>query len=247
MELTVLKDTKLKPSLQQASELPASEIAEVKKGTVIPVLAYRDVESHLIITIDGTKFDLKKLHPSGKNTWYCYENDLEDPTGVGPNNNPKDIAPTKLKDRGASFSLPGFSGLYYFGDPISNKAPNFTWGEALHYNGRTHRPPNDASVVYNVIKLAEVLEEVRRRFNNKTITINSWYRDPTTNRKVGGASQSRHLVGDAADIQVEGLTPYQVRAALESWWGIRGGLAAGVGFTHIDLRGYAARWKYPGA
>lgn len=87
------------------------------------------------------------------------------------------------------------------------------------------------------------LEEVRAIFN-APISINSWYRDPATNRAVGGASQSRHMVGDAADFVVRGFSPYTVNSRLDSWYSTRGGLASASVFTHLDCRGYKARWSY---
>lgn len=47
-----------------------------------------------------------------------------------------------------------------------------------------------------------VLEPLRRRFG--VIRITSGYRCPTLNAKVGGAGNSQHLRGEAADIHVSG-------------------------------------------
>ena len=88
------------------------------------------------------------------------------------------------------------------------------------------------------------MEEVRDRLGGRPITINSWYRDPVTNRRVGGASRSRHLVGDAVDFVAPGIHPYDVYDRLNRWWGAKGGLASATVFTHIDTRGYYARWSY---
>lgn len=63
-------------------------------------------------------------------------------------------------------------------------------------------------------------------------------------KAVGGASQSRHLVGDAVDFVVVGLHPSEVYSRLDLWWGNRGGLASSSVFTHLDVRGYEARWSY---
>ena len=87
-----------------------------------------------------------------------------------------------------------------------------------------------------------------RSYGGRRIQINSWYRDPITNKAVGGASQSRHMAGDAVDfLVVEGagyLNPFDVYGRLDPWWGNRGGLASSSLFTHIDVRGYKARWHY---
>lgn len=118
---------------------------------------------------------------------------------------------------------------------------NFTWAEATK-NGR--RLPLSLAVENSIILLAKELEEVRSFFGHVPITIHSWYRTPQVNRAVNGASNSRHLLGDAADISIQGISPSEVYKRLDSWWGDRGGLGKGETFTHLDLRGTRARWNY---
>src|SRR5690625_940636 len=83
------------------------------------------------------------------------------------------------------------------------------------------------------------LERLRYNLGNKPITINSGYRTPAHNKRVGGASKSQHLYGKAADIVVKGVSPSRVYAAADK-------LFNGVGkyntFTHVDTRGYKARF-----
>jgi uncharacterized protein YcbK (DUF882 family) len=147
--------------------------------------------------------------------------------------------------------FPGFAGTYYSNDPIYfenqfGQRGNFTWGEALHADPATgfYRRPATAAIVYNILEMTRVMEEIRRRFGNRSIGINSWYRDPVTNAAIGGASNSRHMTGDAIDFVVSGVHPFDVFANLDPWWGNRGGLASSSVFTHIDMRGYRARWDY---
>jgi uncharacterized protein YcbK (DUF882 family) len=85
---------------------------------------------------------------------------------------------------------------------------------------------------------------VRALFGNRSVEVNSWYRDPATNLRVGGWAMSRHIHGDAVNFKVEGVSPQDVYARLDPWWGRRGGLASSSQFTHIDARGYRARWLY---
>ena len=74
----------------------------------------------------------------------------------------------------------------------------------------------------------------------------SGYRSPAHNREVGGATNSEHMQGRAADIKVAGFTPRQVADTIERL--IRegrmkqGGLGRYASFTHYDTRGTAARW-----
>ena len=108
------------------------------------------------------------------------------------------------------------------------------------------RLPENSTVSQHIIRVTQALEEVREKLGGRAITITSGYRPPAVNRLVGGASASRHVVGDAADFAVAGMTPRAVYAALDSWWGSRGGLAYGNGFVHLDCRNLKARWTYPG-
>lgn len=124
------------------------------------------------------------------------------------------------------------------------RGSKFTWGELTK---NLSRVPENITVTKNLIVLAQHLDLARVRLGNRPITITSAYRPPAVNKAVGGVMTSRHLYGDAADIVVQGLSPREVYRRLESWHGNRGGLGDSVGFTHIDLRGYAARWDYGNA
>ena len=82
-------------------------------------------------------------------------------------------------------------------------------------------------------------EMIRRHFG-KPITINSGYRTPAYNAKVGGAGGSKHKEGKAADIVVSGVSPQKVAQYAEEI-GIKA-LHAYNTFTHIDTRPNYARW-----
>jgi len=49
-----------------------------------------------------------------------------------------------------------------------------------------------------------VLEPIRERFG--PVMVNSGYRCPTLNRSMGGAPNSQHCLGEAADIEVPGMS-----------------------------------------
>lgn len=118
---------------------------------------------------------------------------------------------------------------------------HFSWGE---FTKDLTRIPQDVRVVENIVRLATYLEDVRSRFGKASIVINSAYRPPSINRAVGGSSNSFHLYGAAADIVVSGFRPHEVYKHLNQWHGDKGGLGDGAAFTHIDLRGYRARFTY---
>ena len=97
----------------------------------------------------------------------------------------------------------------------------------------------------NLQILAEQLEVLREHFQ-KPITINSGYRSPEHNAKVGGTENSQHLLGKAADIVIDGISPDEVADAIEflieGKMMKQGGLGRYVDFTHYDIRGKKSRW-----
>lgn len=118
---------------------------------------------------------------------------------------------------------------------------NFVWGEATAQGARV---PQSKSVVAGIIKIAQYLEGIRQYLGDRSITVNSWYRPARVNAQVGGVSNSTHLLGHAVDFVVDGIPPLEVYRLLNSWHGSRGGLGRSSQFTHLDLRGYQARWQY---
>ncbi|MEY3298378.1 MAG: hypothetical protein RLZZ597_1638 [Cyanobacteriota bacterium] len=244
-ELRVISDTLLKAQPQLSAELRAEDKVFVKKGTVFWLNSYGSVErNHIRVALEGTA-----LGPQRRNSWYAYVPDVEI-NGNEPDNQPKDEPPVKPaatpKDLGKAMRFPGFRAVYYTNAPIlwktaSGGPGNFTWGEATH-NGT--RIPENPQVVYGIVRIAQALEEIRQIYGGRPITINSWYRPRAINAAVGGASRSRHILGDAVDFNVSGIHPHDVYKRLDDWWGNRGGLASSSAFTHIDTRGYRARWAY---
>lgn len=88
--------------------------------------------------------------------------------------------------------------------------------------------------------------QVLRDYLGKPIKINSGYRSPEYNAKIGGAKNSFHVKGMAADIVADGFTPKQLFDIIESLQNkgqmIVGGLKAYNTFVHYDIRGHLARW-----
>ncbi len=90
-----------------------------------------------------------------------------------------------------------------------------------------------------------VLEDVRNHFGESVI-ITSAVRTPEHNRDVGGSISSYHLPDQgacAADIVVVGVEPAEVQAYLKSRpYANLLGIGSYRTFTHVDTRGYEARW-----
>lgn len=247
--LQVVGDTLFKSRPVLSGELPDDEKVFVKNNTVFELSAYdQPANNHVKVTLRGAF-----LGPKQRNSWFCYLPDIY-VVGTEIGNNPDDQNNSGGNgggNRGIPLQFPGFTGTYYANDPIYWQTQyggrgNFTWAEALHVNPTTgaYRRPSGSEVIYGILRIAKAMEEIRKRYGDRPIIVTSWYRDPATNAAVGGASQSRHLVGDALDFIVPGRHPFDVYADLDNWWGNRGGLASSSQFTHIDARGYRARWNY---
>lgn len=87
--------------------------------------------------------------------------------------------------------------------------------------------------------LVELLQKIRDYFGTP-LNINSAYRSPAHNKKVGGSPKSQHLEGTAADIVLQGVTPLLVAQYAVSIQA--GGVGLYKTFTHVDVRVSKARW-----
>ena len=91
------------------------------------------------------------------------------------------------------------------------------------------------------VQLIEVLEDVREHFDGR-VRITSGCRCAAHNRSVGGAPDSEHTRGTAADIVVDGVAAHVVYDYLSTKYAGRFGIGKYTTWTHIDVRQRAARW-----
>lgn len=98
--------------------------------------------------------------------------------------------------------------------------------------------------------LLQLLERIRAEVNNKypaptprRIIIISGYRCPTHNKNEGGAKNSQHLYGKAADIKADGISAEQLGPICDRL-NPNGGVGFGNNIVHVDTRSYRSRWKY---
>ncbi len=94
-----------------------------------------------------------------------------------------------------------------------NLTPHFTLKEmtlseyAIRH-GIDNTPANNQIV--NLKRLCENILEPLRAMVDKPINVTSGYRSPSVNSGIGGSPTSQHMKGEAADINVENLTPQQL-------------------------------------
>jgi len=88
------------------------------------------------------------------------------------------------------------------------------------------------SIDYQLVRILERL----RKFFGTPIVISSGNRCEEHNEAEGGAPDSQHLLGKAADIQVKGASPTRVYDLLDEWYPDRYGLIEYKYFTHFDVR-----------
>lgn len=84
------------------------------------------------------------------------------------------------------------------------------------------------------------LECLRAAIGNKPIYITSGYRCEIHNKSVGGAVNSQHLKGKAADIYIKGDMGELVRLADRIFY--QGGMGVYKNFIHLDTS-KKRRWK----
>lgn len=122
-------------------------------------------------------------------------------------------------------------------------SPNFT-REELHCKGAEcqGREPS-LTIRLRLVAVAEDMLEPLRRELGQPFTVLSGYRCPIHNERVGGASQSKHMLGEAFDPAVPAGQQAEWRAAMERVPAIRdGGLGTyPSGGLHGDL-GPKRRW-----
>ncbi len=93
-------------------------------------------------------------------------------------------------------------------------------------------------------ELVTIIQNIRDHFAT-SVSINSAYRTPSWNEKVGGVKNSYHTMGMAADIHVSGVAPSEVAKYAETI-GVRGvGLYST--FVHVDSRQYKYYWQGSGS
>lgn len=96
--------------------------------------------------------------------------------------------------------------------------------------------------VFISLALVNLLQKIRDHFD-KAVIINSAYRTEAHNKSIGGATYSQHKYGLAADIHINGVTPKEIAAYVETLLPSSGGIGIYKSFVHIDVRRVKSRWN----
>lgn len=95
----------------------------------------------------------------------------------------------------------------------------------------------------NLARLAIALEALRAGLGGVPLHVNSGYRCPSYNKRIGGASASQHMQGKAADLSGRKVRPREIAKVAETVPAFRnGGIGRYPTFTHVDIRPGIARW-----
>jgi uncharacterized protein YcbK (DUF882 family) len=101
------------------------------------------------------------------------------------------------------------------------------------------------SVYNNIKKLAVELQKIRDVWG-EPLHVNSGYRSPELNKKVGGASKSFHMLGMAADLSCKGWRGKDIAVSIMQQIGLgtiyNGGVGTYKTFVHYDIGDNNRRW-----
>ncbi|CAM5292138.1 D-Ala-D-Ala carboxypeptidase family metallohydrolase [Streptomyces viridifaciens] len=139
-------------------------------------------------------------------------------------------------------SADGVAGPQTFGvlnslEKSDGSTAHFDWSEFTSHDGSGFGGGNVGSgeVQEDVRRTMYKLEALRKKAGDRAITVNSGFRSTSYNAQVGGASNSMHTYGVAADIAVSGLSTLSVYRIAETC-GFSGLETYTVSWQHVDSR-----------
>lgn len=227
-----IRETKIKLVNKDSSVLDNSNFGTLEAGTKYPIESYKKQTTNSIsVTFES--------EPNTEYFLFVPHIEL-----YRPNNSKVDLSestPQIINVKKTPINFPGYDKPFYLEDPIY-PGSHFSWAEATKGGERV---PVAKYVVDNIIKVAKELDKLRSFLGNKPMIVTSWYRDPVTNRRVGGATRSSHLEGHAVDIYVPGMSVWDLQAEILDYWKVGGvGKGAKRGFVHVAADGWYRIWDY---
>lgn len=102
-------------------------------------------------------------------------------------------------------------------------------------------------VLENIKMLSKYVQLIRNEIGVQLV-INSGYRSPQHNAKVGGVKNSYHVQGKASDLSSSKITPKELYDAILKLIAdgkiYNGGVGLYNTFVHYDIGGKGRRWDY---
>lgn len=129
----------------------------------------------------------------------------------------------------------------YLVDQYGDEVVTFSYKEdgdkslSKNFKVREFRCKDGSDEILIDMELVRYLQKIRD-WAGGSVTINSAYRTPSHNAKIGGATKSKHIEGKAADIVCSKKTPLQLAQKAQSL-GMKGiEWNKDAKYTHIDTR-----------
>lgn len=232
--IKAVKETCLKKVVAQSGELSDDQKVAVHVGKTYKILNHTPAEQgHYKIDISDNA-----------GTWYIWSGHWQLPwEDHTEEHEPVEQQFINSIEKSSDGSIPQNWQSINWNDFQAKVSKYFSVGEVAHQDRR--RIPTDNTIKQNVFTLAQELDKVREAWGSPLI-VTSWYRPPAINRAVGGASNSQHLYGKAADIRPVQGDVYKFQDWLDktAWKDKALGYGARKGFVHLDLRPGHIRWIY---
>lgn len=200
---------------------------------------------------DNTKSCLWRLIPSGDNCYYivsALNNSYSINIYGGGNSNANNvilyhvdftksckmklITPININNAVSKPSSPSFRSSYVRTYYLKKDGENSV---SANFKVKEFRSKDGSNFILIDDLLIDYLQAIRSHFN-RSVNINSGYRTASHNVKIGGAKNSKHLEGKAADISIYGVSPLNVARYAQSI-GIKGiEYSSKENYVHIDTR-----------
>lgn len=132
------------------------------------------------------------------------------------------------------------SSQYYVFDETLNPTEKIS----QHFGVWEFKCKDNSRVIVLDKALVELLEIIRLHYN-KPLHINSGYRTVQYNASLKNSSlKSQHILGKAADIWLNDVSPKQLYSWLDSSYPNSLGIGIYDTFVHVDVREGKSRWDY---
>nr|DAG29931.1 MAG TPA: peptidase [Caudoviricetes sp.] len=132
------------------------------------------------------------------------------------------------------------SSQYYVFDETLNPTEKIS----QHFGVWEFKCKDNSRVIVLDKALVELLEIIRLHYN-KPLHVNSGYRTVQYNASLKNSSpKSQHILGKAADIWLNDVSPKQLYSWLDSSYPNSLGIGIYDTFVHVDVREGKSRWDY---